>query len=217
MLKRILNRIFRTTQLTNRLYKTYLMLHKDGFLYETGWKRSLYEGMPVDKSGNPIPWLTYSFIDFITERIKSESILFEYGSGNSTLFFAKKVAKVVSVEHDNAFYELLKNKMPENVNYNYCKLEEDKYPAFIKKTNLKYDLIVIDGRQRVKCAINSVEYLKENGVIIWDNSLRLKYSEGIDFLHRQGFKRIDFRGLNPIGVNKTATSIFYKPNNILDI
>jgi hypothetical protein len=78
-----------------------------------------------------------------------------------------------------------------------------------KKT---FDIIVIDGREKVQCSINSLSTLKENGVIIWDNSDRTIYSEGYNFLISNGFKRIDFWGIGPINFYSWCTSIFYKNN-----
>ena len=44
--------------------------------------------MPIDKNSNPLPWVTYGFIDFISERLNKSIDVFEYGSGNSTLWYA---------------------------------------------------------------------------------------------------------------------------------
>src|SRR5688572_10403591 len=51
-------------------------------------------------SGQPIPWYTYPAIEFIRQLDFSQSTVFEYGSGNSTMFWAASAARVISVEED---------------------------------------------------------------------------------------------------------------------
>ena len=55
-----------------------------------GWFSEFKTGEPVDKNFEPLPWLTYPFIDFIIERLSKEFSVFEIGNGNSALIFLKK-------------------------------------------------------------------------------------------------------------------------------
>jgi hypothetical protein len=80
-----------------------------------------------------------------------------------------------------------------------------------------FDIIVIDGRDRVNCAKNSLGALKEDGVIIWDNSERSKYAEGYAFLKDNGFKRIEFTGIGPVNSFAWSTTVFYRNKNCLAI
>src|SRR3989339_318086 len=105
-----------------KLIKQLLSMNSSGYLNEIGWINSFKNKMPIDKDSNPIPWVTYSFIDFISERLNTNMDIFEYGSGNSTLWYAKKVSSVTSVEHDKKWFEKIKNSMPQNVNLNYQEL-----------------------------------------------------------------------------------------------
>ncbi len=43
-----------------------------GYLLDNGWFQSYKNKTSVDKNGNPIPWVTYPFIDFISERLNKE-------------------------------------------------------------------------------------------------------------------------------------------------
>lgn len=62
------------------------------------WQRSLNE------KANPLedecPWITFSAIDFVKKITRNDMKVFEYGTGGSTLFFIKRVKKIISVEHD---------------------------------------------------------------------------------------------------------------------
>ncbi len=53
--------------------------------------------------------------------------------------------------------------------------------------NSKFDIILINGRRRVDFAKKSINYLKNDGIVIWDNSLRERYHEGVEFLHKNDF------------------------------
>ena len=91
------------------------------------------------------------------------------------------------------------------------------YSKTILRYNNAFDIIVIDGRDRVNCARNCLGALKDNGVVIWDNSDRDKYEEGYAYLVQNGFNRLDFDGLGPINCDGWRTSVFYRQNNCLGI
>ena len=174
--------------------------------------------MPIDKDSNPIPWVTYSFIDFISERLNTNMDIFEYGSGNSTLWYAKKVSSVTSVEHDKKWFEKIKNSMPQNVNLNYQELVYgERYSAFSTKIEKKFDIVIVDGRDRVNCVKNAIDSIKENGIIILDDSERMAYSEGVNFLLNNNFSKLDFWGISPGLFYKKNTTIFYRKDNCLNI
>ncbi len=47
-----------------------------------------------------MPWMTFEVTDFLQGHSNNQMRVFEYGSGSSTLFWAKRVKEVVSIEHD---------------------------------------------------------------------------------------------------------------------
>lgn len=191
--------------------------HK-GYLASIGWFTAFDTHQAVDKTGNPIPWVTYSFIDFIKTRLNNTQTIFEYGSGNSTIFYAKKVKKVVSVEHDEAWYNKIVKEKAANAEMIFTALE--KGGEYSKKAMLldeKFEIIIVDGRDRVNCCKNSVDALTANGVLVLDDSEREIYQEAREFLNDKGFKELPFTGISPgLFYNKT-TSVFYKAANCLNI
>jgi len=201
-------------------YFFYIQAFESGFFKKIGWTDSYNAKFinPVDKNSQPVPMMSYSMIDFFKERLRPEMILFEYGSGNSTLFFSKLVKKVVSVEHNRKWYEALKSKLPENVELIFEKLEYDaEYCRKIRTVNEKFDIIIVDGRDRVNCLKNSYEYLKKDGIIVIDDMYRERYQEVILFLTDKGFKHISFSGLSPGQLLHHKTVVFYRSNNIVGI
>jgi len=66
-----------------------------------------------------LPWIAFSATNFLEKILDKEVLVFEFGSGGSTLFFAKKVKEVFSVEHDKEWFEkvsgVLKKSKVDNV------------------------------------------------------------------------------------------------------
>jgi len=162
--------------------------------------------------------MNYAVISFLKDRLDKNMRLFEYGSGYSTLFYSSLVKSVVSVEYDKEWYETISGKAGDNVRLIYQPLGSgDDYCSTIKREAGEFDVVIIDGRERVKCAINSWSALSESGVIVFDDSERLRYAEGLAMLRENGFRSIFFEGLKPKGIAMGRTSIFYRKNNCLEI
>jgi len=174
--------------------------------------------LPVDVDNSPVPWVTYSFIDFIKPRLKQQFTIFEYGSGNSTYFYARYAGIVVSVEHDKEWYDKIIKTKPDNAEIIYCELISDgDYCRMPLKLEETFDIIIVDGRDRVNCCKQAVKALSENGVIVLDDSEKVSYKEGVKFLINKGFKELVFTGISPGLFYRKATSVFYRPDNCLNI
>jgi hypothetical protein len=191
-------------------------LHK--YLSSIGWNLSEETRKSVDASGRPLPWLTYSAISFLADRVTAELDVFEYGMGNSTLWWADRVRTVTSCEHDVQWYEATRSRAPANADLTHIPLKDDgDYCRAALRSGRKYHIVVIDGRDRVNCAKQCLGALRPDAVVIWDNSERPKYQPGIDILRSSGFKEIFFDGLGPVNNYPWRTSIFYRPENCLGI
>lgn len=188
-----------------------------GYLKEIGWWNSYDASSPLDKNNQPIPWITYSAIEFLKERLSANMDIFEFGSGNSTKFYSKIVRSVTSVEHNKKWYDYLKDGLPDNVQLLFRDIDGGSYKNHLKESDKKYDIIIVDGRERVECMKNCINALKPNGVIILDDSQRDKYSEGEKFILETGFKKLDFWGIAPAYFRNKSTTIYYKENNCLDL
>ncbi|MDP9047959.1 MAG: hypothetical protein M3N14_07465, partial [Bacteroidota bacterium] len=196
--------------LSNKEERALIGFKREGYLYDVGWTNSIISDNIVDQSNNPIPWITYPFIEFIEHRLCNTFEIFEFGSGNSTLYYAAKTANVDSVENDEFWYNKIKTSMPQNVRLFYCELEPGgDYSKYVQKTVKKYDIIIVDGQDRVNCCINSIAALKPGGVIVLDDSERIEYEPSINFLMDNGFKKIDFNGIAPAINYEKCTTVFY--------
>lgn len=197
---------------------SHIIAENPGYLEKSGWLRTMIEKKIVDADGSPVPWITYPARRFLEGRIRADMDVFEYGSGNSTLWWSNRVASVTSCEHDKEWYAEYLPKMTKNTSYLLRRVKNSTlYADEIANYSGCFDILVIDGRDRVNCIKNGLGALKTGGVVIWDNSDRVEYEEGYEFLLSRGFKRLDFWGLGPVSTREWCTSVFYRRENCLSL
>jgi hypothetical protein len=186
-----------------------LLLPGTNFFVESGWLESLWQEKPVSKDGAPIPWYSYPAIEFIEPRIEPGFRVFEYGSGWSTLWWAGRVESVFAVEHDAQWFDSVQTQLPANARVTLRK-DADGYIGELDACGGDFDVVVIDGEHRNQCARAAAARLKPSGAILFDNSDRLSFSDGVRYLSDAGWLRIDFFGLGPSYPYKTCTSLFFR-------
>lgn len=194
----------------------YLLLRKKSYLKSTGWFRSFRSGKSIDLDGKPLPWMTYAAISLMDERLPADALVFEYGSGLGTHWWAKRAKKVVAVEHSLNWIDKIKPEIPENVELLYRELDAGYAESVSEQDNL-YDLLIIDGQIRLECCRYSVKKISERGVIIFDDSERKKHRESLEFLKQNGFRQLRLPGFSPIEFMECETSIFYRDGNLLGL
>ncbi len=120
------------------------------------------------------PWLTRDAIEFLSSWLRPEHNGLEWGSGRSTMWFARRVARLVSVEHDENYYQEISSRLMQsalsNVDYRHCK-DESTYLAVAEALppgNL--DFVLVDGIARDRCALAALPRLKPGGLLVLDNS-----------------------------------------------
>jgi len=214
-----------------------LFLESD--LKENGWFLSVKTKQSVDRDGSPIPWVTYPFIDFIDGRIDKSMDVFEFGAGNSSLYFANKAKSVTSIEHSPEWFEIIQSnkvydkdnldirlvEIPEELsNQGYHKMafidNENDYVYSLRQTGKQYDVIVVDGLFRNSCIMHCLDSLTPSGVVFLDNTskhYRDQLKKGTDFMAKNGFRRLDFSGMGPIYSRKSCTTVFYRDDNCFNI
>ncbi len=193
-------------------------IYAQSALTDLGWFRSFKTKQSVDANGEPLPWCTYPFIEFIEHRLTKQMNVFEYGSGNSTRWYAARVGNIKAVEHDKSWFELVKNQLPANASVVYQDVQNiENYTGEVAKAGQQYHVVIVDGRQRVRCVEQAVQNLTPDGVIVFDNPERENYQSAHDLLKERGFRRIDFWGFAPVTAHHNCTAVFYRDNNCLGI
>ena len=176
-------------------------------LFDYAHLASVRQRSCVDASNNPVPWYTYPAIDYLRQLDFSNCTVFEYGSGNSTLFWSSVARRVMSVEDDAKWYQVNMSRLPAN-----CELilerDLEHYPNVIDRYPEPFDVIIVDGaargRTRLKCAKRAIARLREGGMIILDNSDWLPESARV--LRESGLIEVDMTGLAPISGHTQTTS-----------
>jgi tRNA A58 N-methylase Trm61 len=180
------------------------------------WEKSLISGFYVDENNLEIPWMTYEIIEFLKNKIDKNHEVFEFGCGSSTLFYARNAKNVTSIETNKFWKNLISKKLAENnlVNHDIFlmenAMENNNYQIFPQTLKKKFDVIIIDSLKRFECATNAIKSLKENGLIILDDSERQHYKKIFDFFINNGFTKQDFVGIAPAQLKLKNSTIFFR-------
>ena len=194
-----------------------LVYSKRSLLRQSGYFKSVALKRPCRLDGSPIPWMNYGAISFLEERLTKDLNMFEYGSGNSTFFFADLVNSITSVEHDRGWYEYVNEILPANANVLLTPIDGFDYVNTISKQGMKFDVVIVDAGERQKCLLNAPDFVTDQGVIILDDAAKPEYQEAIAEMSSKGFSVLPLDGLKSGGINTYRTSIFYRAGNCLGI
>jgi hypothetical protein len=182
-----------------------------------------------------VPWVTFRALDWLESYLKPEMNVFEYGAGGSTLYFAKRVQRVVSVEHDQGFYELVRAMLLQRKITNcdlvlhipepcdeksapfvshQCSYQGLCFEKYVKTIDgypdQSFDLVMVDGRARMACIEGAVAKVKPGGAILLDNSERPGYAHAKELLANA--VGLDFFGVCPWNLDVSQTSVYLTAN-----
>lgn len=197
----MLKKIFRSKKNNIQYHLIYRLLEN-----KYGHKLSRDLKSPVDANGNEIPWFTYPAFEFIHQFDLSQKTIFEWGSGNSSVYFAKKCKQIISIEHDEAWFNKQQNKLLPNQQLFHLK-DNNYYEAIISHNQL-FDIVIVDGILRDDCLKIAMNKINEGGMLILDNADR--HPDSCKNYRDNGYTQIDFHGLGPVNEYAWTTSIFFK-------
>lgn len=182
------------------------------FSLETGHLRSCLKSRAMDRHGGPLPWYTYPAIQFLLPKEFSGKRVLEWGGGQSTFFWARRAKEVVTFESDERWCNALAKHKPPNALVHSVNKDTSNVEALLNRE--RFDVIVVDGLDRWKCAERSLDLLSPDGAIIVDDAERNggpKPGYGcIDLYRNAGLSRIDFYGYSPGNTTQHCTSIFFR-------
>jgi len=165
---------------------------------------SVYDHLLTDEDSNHLPWFTYPAIQYLKQLDLSNSTIFEWGSGNSSIFFSRRCKQITSIENDHEWFLFATENKNENQEILYL-TDENAYTTSMDKN---YDIAIVDGSHRNQCVEKSIEFLSQCKLIILDNSNW--HVKSCNFLREKtNFIQIDFHGMGPINDYAWTTSLFF--------
>lgn len=160
----------------------------------------------IARDGLPLPWYTYPTIEYLNQLDFTDSVVFEYGGGNSTFYWASRAKEVICLEDDAEWAEHIRNAHHSNVSVRYVS-DKEAYVTEISQYSQGFDVIVVDGaHSRCKCAQAALAKLNPGGMIILDNSDH--YFRTAQVLREANLIQVDMTGFGPIQGCSWTTSLF---------
>lgn len=135
------------------------------------WDRSL---VAVSQRLHPDwPWLTRDAVLLLESLLRREDVGLELGSGRSTVWFAKRVARLVSVEDNREWYEkvqaMLRREGLSNVDYRFAQGKAAYVGEVAALPRESFDFALVDGSHRDEVLQQVVGVVRPGGLVIVDN------------------------------------------------
>ena len=149
----------------------------------------------VDETGGPLePWLAREAITLIEKHLAAvgKACIFEFGSGSGTLWLCERSERTISVEHNGKWAGAVRDLLLARHVRNHDMIVEPLnggYVASVEQADPPYDLVIVDGRRRVRCVRAAVPHIKPGGLLVLDNSEREYYQPAHDLLSVLGWFR----------------------------
>lgn len=171
-----------------------------------GYSNTKLTQKPVDANHEPLPWFTYPAIEYLSQLDLSKKSIFEWGSGNSSLFFAERSKQITSIESNREWYSYVSQHLRSNQKIIFR--EEADFVDSIDELSTKFDVIIIDSLWRYECALKAISYLNKGGLIILDNSDWHPKTSAL-LRERSDLIEVDMHGFGPINEYSWTTSLYF--------
>lgn len=169
------------------------------------------------------PWWPYDAVAWVASALPPRPRVFEYGGGGSTLWLHDRGAQVTVAEHDAGWHAQLAAALPTGVRVLLVPPQpagsitsavepgffDDYAAAADGEPDGSLDLVIVDGRARVDCALRAMPKVKPGGLLLLDDTDRPRYRPAADAL--AGWERHVFAGLKPGQRFAAQTSVWRRP------
>lgn len=183
------------------------------FALQTGHFRSALTSKAVDRSGEPVPWYTYPAIELLRAKSFAGKRVLEFGAGQSTIWWARQAEEIVSFEGNSAWCKYVRTRIRANASLHLVDWQLTDFEKLVPPDS-RFDVIVIDGLDRLTAAAKSRNMLNPGGVFILDNAEGYWGPEGtypiVNLFRNAGYARVDFYGFSPGNILPHCTSFFFR-------
>jgi hypothetical protein len=128
------------------------------------------------------PWLTRTANEILDSYLKKTDVGLEFGSGRSTLWIAKRIAHLTSVEDNDAWaanvLKMLTQAGLANVDYRFFPIDSSDARAskYVKVADefadTSLDFCLVDGTLREYCTLKVVDKIRPGGLLVIDDVQR---------------------------------------------
>jgi hypothetical protein len=159
------------------------------------------------------PWLPFDLADQLKTMVSRSSAVFEYGGGGSTAWFADHAGSVVTVEHEDEWYAKLASEFAGNPRVTLIhRGSDDDYHDYVHAIDAypsdSFDVVVVDGRARVRCVERAATAVKPGGLLLLDDVDRSRYAPAFDLID---WPRRIVRDFAPCKSSLAHTAVFTRP------
>lgn len=185
-------------------WPAFLLHHPLGVQFFPRWRQHWQHPVPAVSEG--LPWFTFPCISWLEKFLTPTMNVFEWGSGGSTIFIAPRVNQIISIEHDQEWYQRIQKEVekrnlknvqlilqppdqsptgqqqPTPFNFyssdeNFAGYSFEKYVKVIDDfSDQSFDLIIADGRARMSCLMRALPKIRLPGHVLLDDAQRLAYT-----------------------------------------
>lgn len=166
-----------------------------------------------------LPWLTFGAIHKIHEQcdFRTHPMVFEFGAGHSTIYWARAGARVYAVESDAKWFDLVGDKVRDlgidNVTM-YLKSDKEDYVRCIEKIGIvEFDMVIVDGGPRPLCVEAAIPFVRPGGLLVIDNTDWHWWNKPIRLVPSD-WTQIPFKGQVPMNLNRNETTICIRPTGV---
>jgi hypothetical protein len=174
--------------------------------------RETKKAVPHEK---PIPWWTYSCIQFVDQMIPTSSTILEIGVGNSSLYWMDRGNCLVTLETSLDWINVLRlNHRFDKSLHKIIHIVDESIGSMSNILEEKmFDVVINDGTgDRARIGEYLAAKVKQNGILIWDDSERVPDRIAIENMKLNGWDALEFYGLGPINAYAWKTTILYRGN-----
>jgi len=145
----------------------------------------------------PALWLPHSAARYINRKLQPSWRGVEFGSGGSTLWWAKRVAHLTTIEHKESWHAGVQQALAAAKLTNvtaYLVRDLTRYADTIQLVDPPIDFVFVDGKERLACMRAGSRLLRPGGLLIMDNTDESIYAEATAFGYALPWPRREFSG-----------------------
>lgn len=207
-------------QLNERVRKTGCMQWHPSRLQKLGWYHSR-AGDIRSGAGAAQPWLSYAAIDWLEANIRPNWKVLEYGLGSSSLWWAEHVGALTIIEHDPLWIERLGDRLPSWVQLVFIDQADPLYRDYAVQEMAAgapaWDVISVDGKRRNSVIKRAAKAVQPGGLLLFDDSQKVRYAKPLAKLVRRGFEALDFWDAKPLQSYTGKTTILRAPLELQEL